>query len=92
MIYHRAYKKIKEKKDENNFLVKFRNIYLLRLIGIDFAIVFNLIGYYYIGAVNFMYLVLVCLLVFFLCLPSRSEMDIVQNKNEEENIEKKKID
>lgn len=84
--YHKRYKKISKEKD-GMFLSKFRNIYLFRLLGIDLAIIFNLIGFYYIGAVNFMYLVVIGLLAFLLCGPNKDEMNATTETNVNRDID-----
>lgn len=68
-FYHNRHQKALE-KESLEYFPQMSKFFYLRLILIDFTIIFNLICFYNIGAMNFFYLVLIGLFSFFLCYPS----------------------
>jgi len=71
-FHHTLHEKIKN-KNATVYNVKMPLYFKLRLIVLDLAIIFNLVCYYYIGAMNFFYLALIGLFSFFLCYPSTNK-------------------
>lgn len=68
-LYHNRHQK-NIKEDLSKYLSNMSLYFYLRLLIIDFTIIFNLICFYNIGAMNFFYLALIGLFSFFLCYPS----------------------
>ena len=79
-FYHNRHSKILA-LEEDKYLSKMSLYYYLRILLIDFAIVFNLACFYSIGAMNFFYLALIGILSFFVCYPNMQAY-LSNNKNE----------
>lgn len=74
-FYHKRHKKIIE-YDCDKYLNNLKKMFYLRMLIIDFTIIFNLICFYNIESVNFLYLVLIGLFAFFACYPSVDKVEI----------------
>lgn len=86
-FFHTQYKKI-QKLDLKAFLPKVEKLYYFRLLILDLTIVLNLIGFYYIGALNFIYLAAITIFAFLMCYPTETLIDPIEKEIiEEEDIE-----
>lgn len=75
-LFHQSYKKIIS--DEMSlFLKKVQKYYLARLVAIDSIIIFNLVGFYFVGALNFLYMALISIFVLLVCYPTEEMIDPV---------------
>lgn len=83
-MFYDKYKKAKEEKIEH-FLKKLKILFALRMLALDSVIILNLIGFYFIGALNFIYMSGFTLLAFAFCYPTESVIDPVEKKIETED-------
>lgn len=85
-MFYDKYKKAKEEEIEL-FLRKLQTLFTLRMLALDGVIILNFIGFYFIGALNFIYMSGFTLLAFAFCYPTESVMDPEEKKIEtEENL------
>lgn len=80
-MFYDKYKKAKEEEIEP-FLKKMKTLFTLRMLALDGVIILNFIGFYSIGALNFIYMSGFTLLAFAFCYPTESVMDPVEKKIE----------
>lgn len=57
---------------QKEYISSLKKLYIARLLLIDIAIIVNLVCFYTIGALNFMYLVSIGILSFLMCYPVKS--------------------
>lgn len=87
--FHKQSKKIID-KELSVFLKKVKEYYLYRILMIDIVIIGNLIGYYTIGAMNFLYLAIISTIIFVFCYPAEAIVDpVIKNNVESDNLEDK---
>lgn len=70
------------------FLTKVEKLYYFRILALDITIILNLIGFYFIGALNFIYLAAITIFAFLMCYPTESLIDPVEKEIIEDEIEK----
>lgn len=78
-IFHSQHKKI-IRDDLPLFLGKLKNIFCLRILALDIVVILNFVGFYYIGALNFIYMASIAIFVFLMCYPTDSMIDPVLEK------------
>lgn len=76
-LFHSQYKKI-ELKELDIFLAKLEQLFYMRILLLDVAIILNFVGFYFIGALNFIYLAAIIIFAFLMCYPTESMIDPVQ--------------
>lgn len=79
-IFHTQFKKIIG-EELSLFLSKLQKLFFLRILALDIVIILNFIGFYYIGALNFIYMAAIAIFAFLMCYPTESMIDPI-----EENI------
>lgn len=85
-IFHNRYNKI-PKDEPSIFSNKVYKLFNLRLLALDAVIIFNFIGFYFIGALNFIYIAGITIIVFALCYPLESIINPQMVEIEEEIID-----
>ena len=78
-IFHTKHKTIL-KEELHVFLKKLQSIFYLRIAALDIVIILNFIGFYFIGALNFIYLAAITIFAFLMCYPTESMIDPVQEE------------
>lgn len=63
---------------------KYKHLYILRIVIFDIVALMNIMGYYFSGANNFLYLATVIILAIAFCYPSK---DIIENPDSDEESE-----
>lgn len=87
--FHKQLKKIVD-EELPVFLKKVKEYYLYRILLIDIVIIGNLIGYYKVGAMNFLYMAIISTIVFVFCYPTEAIVDpVVKTNVESDNLEDK---
>ena len=70
------------------FLKKVKEYYIYRLLILDIVIITNLICFYLIGALNFLYMAVIVAVIFVFCYPTEATVDpIVEEEIKSDNEE-----
>lgn len=83
-FFHQKYKKAMD-QELSIFLKKLYTLFNARLAALSIVVILNLIGFYFIGALNFMYMAGITILAFALCYPTESLIDPIEKNIEPED-------
>lgn len=80
-LFHSQYQKIKD-KEQDEFLRKYINAYILRMAILDAAIAINIAGLYIYESHNAVYMAIITIFALFFCFPNKK---ILENRKEDNN-------
>lgn len=81
---------LKKAQTTNKFFAKFVRLYLVRFLLIDFAVIFNLVCFDNIRAINFIYLAMIGWISLLFCFPALPTTKLEEEL--EENIEEERTE
>ncbi len=84
-LFHIQVKKL-NKSNFNEYLRKYHILYILRLLVLLVICFFNIVSLYITGSKNFYFLIIITIFAFFLCVPSKVQL---QEEETNENTESK---
>jgi len=88
-FFHSRLKKA-DKNSEDEYLNKYKTMYIIRLAILFIVCSFNIISLYLTGAKNFIFMCIITIFAFFLCLPQK-EFEITETDNNEGNDDNDEI-
>lgn len=78
-LFHTRHKRIKD-EELPIFLKQLEKLFNFRLAALDIVILINFTGFYFISALNFIYLATITIFAFLMCYPTEAMIDPIEEE------------